>query len=60
MITFSFLHSITNSILQVLDFGAYRDGTPAHKLGQRIVVDENGEEISDDAKPPVEEEVSDS
>lgn len=54
------MHSITNSLLQVLDFGAYRDGTPAHKLGQRIVVDENGEEISDEAKPPVEEEVSDS
>ncbi|OAL75351.1 cell division control protein 4 [Trichophyton violaceum] len=46
--------------IEVLDFGAYRDGTPAHKLGQRIVVDENGEEISDEAKPPVEEEVSDS
>ncbi|KAM5437844.1 SCF ubiquitin ligase complex subunit cdc4 [Microsporum canis] len=45
--------------IEVLDFGAYRDGTPPHKLGQRIVVDQNGEEINDDPKPPVDEEASD-
>ncbi|KAK2832048.1 hypothetical protein FQN49_006903 [Arthroderma sp. PD_2] len=46
--------------IEVLDFGAYRDGTPPHQLGQRIVVDQNGEEINEDAKPPADEEVSDS
>lgn len=50
---------MTNELIQVLDFGAYRDGTPPHKLGQRIVVDQNGEEINDDPKPPVDEEASD-
>lgn len=32
-------------IVQVLDFAAARDGTPASELGRRIFVDENGREV---------------
>lgn len=33
--------------LQVLDFGAARDGVPEEKRGRRIVVDLHGREITD-------------
>lgn len=33
--------------LQVLDFGAARDGIPENKRGHRIVVDPRGREIED-------------
>lgn len=33
--------------LQVLDFGAARDGVPESKRGHRIVVDPRGREIED-------------
>jgi F-box and WD-40 domain protein CDC4 len=33
---------------QVLDFGASRDGIPAHRLGKRIVVNRNGEDVNED------------
>jgi F-box and WD-40 domain protein CDC4 len=32
----------------VLDFGASRDREPADRLGRRIVVDTNGEEIEEE------------
>lgn len=35
--------------MQVLDFGAVRDGVPISKRGQRIVVDAEGLEIDPDA-----------
>ena len=35
------------TLSQVLDFGAARDGVPAHKRGRRIVVNGMGEEVSD-------------
>lgn len=31
--------------MQVLDFGAARDGVPAEQRGTRIVVDRNGDEF---------------
>jgi F-box and WD-40 domain protein CDC4 len=34
--------------LQVLDYGAARDGIPDHNLGRRIVVDETGFEARAD------------
>lgn len=34
-------------LLQVLDFGASRDGAPTADLGRRIVVDHCGREIDD-------------
>lgn len=34
-------------VLQVLDFGAARDGVPEEKRGRRIVVDLHGREITD-------------
>ncbi len=34
--------------LQVLDYGAARDGIPDHNLGRRIVVDESGFEARAD------------
>lgn len=39
-------HKETNW-LQVLDFGAARDGVPEDKRGHRIVVDPRGREIED-------------
>jgi F-box and WD-40 domain protein CDC4 len=33
--------------LQVLDFGASRDGVPADQRGRRIVVNSKGHEIED-------------
>ncbi|EEH33946.1 WD repeat-containing protein [Paracoccidioides lutzii Pb01] len=33
--------------IEVLDFGASRDRVPSERLGKRIVVDRNGEEIGD-------------
>ena len=33
--------------LQVLDFGASRDGVPEHKRGKRIVVNAEGQEVAD-------------
>lgn len=39
---------ITSNSLQVLDFGAARDGIPEPKRGQRIVVDAEGVEIDPD------------
>lgn len=33
--------------LQVLDFGAARDGVPEEKRGRRIVVDLHGREVTD-------------
>lgn len=35
--------------MQVLDFGAARDGVPEENRGRRIVVDVNGNEITSDA-----------
>lgn len=35
--------------LQVLDFGASRDGVPEDQLGRRIVVNRWGQEIGDNA-----------
>ncbi|OJJ49138.1 hypothetical protein ASPZODRAFT_61229 [Penicilliopsis zonata CBS 506.65] len=35
--------------IEVLDFGASRDGVPSTQLGKRIVVNERGQETSDDA-----------
>jgi len=37
-----------SNILKVLDFGAFRDGFPDYRLGERIVVDQRGVEIIDD------------
>lgn len=34
-------------LLQVLDFGACRDGVPEHKRGRRIVVNAEGREVAD-------------
>ncbi|KAL1956287.1 hypothetical protein VTO42DRAFT_7460 [Malbranchea cinnamomea] len=34
--------------IEVLDFGASRDRVPVHKLGRRILVDQNGQEINED------------
>ena len=47
--SFSILTPTTSMLTpsQVLDFGAARDGVPAHKRGKRIVVNVNGEEVSD-------------
>jgi F-box and WD-40 domain protein CDC4 len=38
-----------NSItyIEVLDFGASRDGMPEHKRGRRIVVNAEGQEVSE-------------
>lgn len=33
--------------IEVLDFGASRDGVPGHKRGRRIVVNVDGQEVSD-------------
>lgn len=33
--------------LQVLDFGASRDGVPLEQRGRRVVVNEKGQEIED-------------
>ncbi|KAL2001464.1 hypothetical protein VTN02DRAFT_1700 [Thermoascus thermophilus] len=35
--------------IEVLDFGASRDGVPEHRLGKRIVVDHRGQEANEDA-----------
>lgn len=45
---FFFLIVTSADIYQVLDFGASRDGVPAHRLGKRILVNHRGEEASDD------------
>lgn len=34
-------------LIQILDFGASRDGVSEDQLGDRIVVDENGQEVED-------------
>ncbi|KAL1859931.1 SCF ubiquitin ligase complex subunit cdc4 [Paecilomyces lecythidis] len=34
--------------IEVLDFGASRDGVPPHRLGKRIVVDHRGQEATED------------
>ncbi|KAJ9219582.1 hypothetical protein DTO169C6_8043 [Paecilomyces variotii] len=34
--------------IEVLDFGASRDGVPPHRLGKRIVVNQRGQEASED------------
>lgn len=34
-------------LIQVLDFGASRDGVPGHRRGRRIVVNVDGQEVSD-------------
>ncbi|KAK2757652.1 SCF ubiquitin ligase complex subunit cdc4 [Arachnomyces sp. PD_36] len=35
--------------IEVLDFGAYRDGVPHNRLGKRTVVDRTGQEIDEEA-----------
>ena len=35
----------------MLDFGAARDGVPDHKRGRRIVVNTEGQEVSDPHDP---------
>lgn len=37
--------------MQVLDFGAFRDGVPKAKRGKRIVVDLEGRELNESAEP---------
>jgi F-box and WD-40 domain protein CDC4 len=44
--------------MQVLDFGAARDGVLASNRGRRIVVDCRGREIEDVEVVPVEAEVA--
>ncbi|EAW06930.1 F-box/WD repeat-containing protein [Aspergillus clavatus NRRL 1] len=39
----------TLTYIEVLDFGAYRDGIPGDQLGQRTVVNRWGQEIGDNA-----------
>ncbi|KKA23065.1 Cell division control protein Cdc4 [Rasamsonia emersonii CBS 393.64] len=39
--------------IEVLDFGAYRDGVPEHRLGKRILVDHRGCEASEEADDDV-------
>lgn len=39
---------IADTLNQVLDFGASRDGVPPHRLGKRIVVNQRGQEASED------------
>ena len=46
-----------SSFLQVLDFGAARDGVPEHKRGRRIVVNTEGLEVSDPHDTTVEMEI---
>lgn len=41
---------------QVLDFGASRDGVPSSRLGQRMVVDEDGTEVPDEEDDEDEDE----
>jgi len=40
-------------VLQVLDFGAARDGVPAIDRGRRVVVDPRAREIEDVESVPV-------
>lgn len=40
-------HLMLIRVLQVLDFGASRDGVPDYKRGKRIVVNTDGIEVSD-------------
>jgi F-box and WD-40 domain protein CDC4 len=44
----------------VLDFGASRDREPADRLGRRIVVDTNGEEIEEVSEENDDENVDES
>ncbi len=44
---------------QVLDFGASRDGIPDHRLGKRILVNRNGEEVNEDDEDIVDPDGSD-
>jgi len=37
--------------MQVLDFGAFRDGVPEAKRGKRTVVDLEGRELNESAEP---------
>lgn len=39
------MNLITNFHIQVLDFGAWRDGVPEADRGRRIVVNTEGEEV---------------
>lgn len=41
----------------MLDFGAARDGVPEHKRGRRIVVNTEGQEVSDPHDTAVEMDV---
>ncbi|KAL6717508.1 SCF ubiquitin ligase complex subunit cdc4 [Lecanora helva] len=43
--------------IEVLDFGASRDGFPKHKRGKRIVVNADGKEVSDPHTSPAEIEI---
>ncbi|KAL1964047.1 hypothetical protein VTN77DRAFT_7593 [Rasamsonia byssochlamydoides] len=44
--------------IEVLDFGAYRDGVPEHRLGKRILVDRRGYEASEDDNGSLDVEVT--
>ncbi|PGH02711.1 hypothetical protein AJ80_08808 [Polytolypa hystricis UAMH7299] len=43
--------------IEILDFGASRDRVPSHRLGRRIVVDVNGEELKEEEE--FEDEIND-
>ncbi|KAK4625526.1 Cell division control protein 4 [Fulvia fulva] len=45
--------------IEVLDFGAARDGVPSDELGRRTVVDCRGREIEDVATSPVDQDPAD-
>jgi len=45
--------------VEVLDFGASRDGVPDHRLGKRIVVNRSGEEVNEDDEDIVDPDGSD-
>jgi F-box and WD-40 domain protein CDC4 len=44
--------------MQVLDFGAYRDGVPEHRLGKRILVDRRGHEANEEIDDSADYEAS--
>ena len=45
-------------ILQVLDFGASRDGVPEDQRGRRILVNDSGQEIVDPHNSPADAQVT--
>ena len=44
---YSSRNQLLTNFVQVLDFGAVRDGVPESERGRRIVVDVHGNEITD-------------